>query len=95
MDKTGEMINDLANLQKNRLSSVPPTTLTDQPAPSNVELNLAARVQSQLQNQIAQFAKPGSVISSPVIHSAVGLNEEDIDLLNEFFTTPAPTATVQ
>lgn len=89
------MIGDLAMLQKNRLSSAPPTTVTDQPPPGNLELNLASRVQGQLQSHIGQFAKPGSVISPPVIHNAVGLNEEDIDLLNEFFTAPAPAAAVQ
>lgn len=88
------MIDDLALLQKNRLSSVPPTTLTEQPSPSSLELNLANKVQGKLHNQIAQFAKPGDVISPPVIHNAVGLNEEDIDLLNEFFTAAPPTAAV-
>ncbi|MFH4983399.1 hypothetical protein AB6A40_010108 [Gnathostoma spinigerum] len=80
------MLKDLALLQKNRLSSLPPSTLSDQPPPSSLELNLAAKVQDQLQSQISHFAKPGDLISSPVIHSAVGLNEEDLDLLNEFFT---------
>ncbi|EFO22278.1 hypothetical protein LOAG_06208 [Loa loa] len=94
LSKTGVMISDLALLQKNRLGSVPPTTLTEQPAPSNHELNLANKVQAKLHSQIAQYAKPGDVISPPVIHNAVGLNEEDIDLLNEFFTAAPPTTAV-
>lgn len=92
LNKTGVMISDLALLQKNRLSSIPPTTLTEQPPPSNHELNLASKVQGKLHSQIAQYAKPGNVISPPVIHNAVGLNEEDIDLLNEFFTAAPPTS---
>ncbi|KAL3997419.1 hypothetical protein ACH3XW_10835 [Acanthocheilonema viteae] len=94
LSKTGVMISDLALLQKNRLNSVPPTTLTDQPLPGNHELNLASKVQEKLHSQIAQYAKPGNVISPPVIHNAVGLNEEDIDLLNEFFTAAPPTTAV-
>ncbi|VDK75517.1 unnamed protein product [Litomosoides sigmodontis] len=92
LNKTGVMISDLALLQKNRLSSIPPTTLTEQPPPGNHELNLASKVQGKLHSQIAQYAKPGNVISPPVIHNAVGLNEEDIDLLNEFFTAAPPTS---
>lgn len=88
------MISDLALLQKNRLSLVPPTTLTEQPPPGNHELNLANKVQGKLHDQIAQYAKPGNIISPPVIHNAVGLNEEDIDLLNEFFTAAPPTTAV-
>ncbi|VIO95854.1 Conserved hypothetical protein, putative [Brugia malayi] len=94
LNKTGVMISDLALLQKNRLNSVPPTTLTEQPPPSSQELNLANKVQGKLHSQIAQYAKPGNVISPPVIHNAVGLNEEDIDLLNEFFTAAPPTTVV-
>uniref|UniRef100_A0A1I8EQ81 Bromo domain-containing protein n=1 Tax=Wuchereria bancrofti TaxID=6293 RepID=A0A1I8EQ81_WUCBA len=94
LNKTGVMISDLALLQKNRLNSVPPTTLTEQPPPSSHELNLANKVQGKLHSQIAQYAKPGNVISPPVIHNAVGLNEEDIDLLNEFFTAAPPTTVV-
>lgn len=89
LDKSGRMIADLAHLQKNRLSSAPPVTLSDQPAPSHLELNLAGKLQDQLQSQILQFAKPVDLISAPVIHNAIGLNDEDIDLLNEFFTPAA------
>ncbi|VDM95172.1 unnamed protein product [Thelazia callipaeda] len=94
LDKTGTMINDLALLQKNRLSSIPPTTLTEQLPPGNLELTLANKVQGKLHNQIVSYAKPGNVISPPVIHNAVGLNEEDIDLLNEFFTAAPPRTEV-
>lgn len=86
------MIGDLALLQKNRLSSVPPTTVTDQPLPGNVEMNLANKLQDQLHQQITQYAKPADIVSAPAIHNAVGLSEEvDLDLFNEFFT-PATTA---
>ncbi|VDK43661.1 unnamed protein product [Anisakis simplex] len=86
LSKTGTMINDLALLQKNRLSSVPPATLSDQPAPSQLETNLASKIQNQLHTQISSYAKPIDIVSPAVIHNAVGLNEEDLDLLNEFFT---------
>uniref|UniRef100_A0A0N5AP61 Bromo domain-containing protein n=1 Tax=Syphacia muris TaxID=451379 RepID=A0A0N5AP61_9BILA len=93
MNKTGTMINDLALLQKNRLSSVPPTTVTNQPVPSAIELNLANKLQDQLHQEIAQFAKPADIISAPAVHNAVGLNEEvDLDLFNEFFTPAATTS---
>lgn len=80
------MISDLALLQKNRLSSVPPATLSEQPPPSQLETNLAGKIQDQLHAQLAHYAKPVDIVSPAVIHSAVGLNEEDLDLLNEFFT---------
>uniref|UniRef100_A0A915AJ43 Bromo domain-containing protein n=1 Tax=Parascaris univalens TaxID=6257 RepID=A0A915AJ43_PARUN len=86
LNKTGAMISDLALLQKNRLSSVPPATLSEQPPPSQLETNLAGKIQDQLHAQLAHYAKPVDIVSPAVIHSAVGLNEEDLDLLNEFFT---------
>ena len=85
------MVNDLARMQKNRLGFVPPTTLSDQPPPGSMELNLANKLQDQIRHNIVHYAKPEDVISAPVIHTAMGLSEEvDLDLFNEFFT-PATT----
>lgn len=86
IERTGTMIQDLATLQNVRLSSQPPQTLTDTSGPTQIEVQLATKVVTELQSQISHGGvKPSDVTTDVNIHQAIGLNNDDLDILQEFF----------
>ncbi|VDM82875.1 unnamed protein product, partial [Strongylus vulgaris] len=88
LDMSGRAVLDLARLQNKRLSQPPPVTLTQVPAPTVVETQLAGNVQQQLATQVAAHAPPGEIVSAPAIHNAIGMQDElDMDIFGEFFVT--------
>jgi bromodomain-containing protein 7/9 len=89
IERTGAMVNDLATLQMSRLSGQVPQTITEAAHASQLETQLGAKLAQQLSSEISQGAvQPQQFTSPPVIHQAMGINEDecDYDLLKEFFT---------
>ncbi|KAI1720678.1 bromodomain-containing protein [Ditylenchus destructor] len=85
LHKTAIMINDLANMNYDRLGSQPNVTLTDAPQPTQAEIHLADNLVNELSKELAN-AKPGDVISSFAIHDSIGIDDDyDTELLREFF----------
>lgn len=85
LERVGTMISDLATLQTTRLSSQPPQTLSDVQPPSQIEAQLAGKVATELQSQITHFGvKPGDLSTDSAIHQAIGIEDEDYDVLREF-----------
>lgn len=86
IERTGTMLQDLATLQTVRLSNQPPQTLSDANGPTQIEVRLAERVVTELQSQISQGGvAPADVATDGNIHQAIGLNNDDLDILSEFF----------
>jgi hypothetical protein len=85
IEKTGTMIQDLALLQTVRLNSQPPPTITDASGPTQIEVQLAGKVVTELQSQISQCGvKPADITTDVNLHQAIGLNNDDYDILQEF-----------
>ena len=80
------MLKELKDAQYARLSTQPPTTLTDTPLRAcNREVDLAEQITGELVKQVVELgAKPADLISSGPIHHALGLNDDDYDVLREF-----------
>lgn len=85
--KTGTMIQDLAALNYERLSSQPSLTITDTPKATQLETQLANNIVNELNNQIVKMdVRPADIVSAKAVHHSLGLNDddEDFDLLREF-----------
>uniref|UniRef100_A0A0N4ZMH1 Bromo domain-containing protein n=1 Tax=Parastrongyloides trichosuri TaxID=131310 RepID=A0A0N4ZMH1_PARTI len=79
-------LNDLNYLQNQRLSLKPPVTLSHGITPSQAEINLAEKVVDNLNTQINEYAKPQDLVQPQAIHNALSIDDDGMDIFNEFFT---------
>ncbi|CAJ0962740.1 unnamed protein product, partial [Mesorhabditis belari] len=84
LDRQGQALVDLTEMQRRRLSQQPPLTLTKVSGPSHVEIQLTNKVTTQLVNTIHSFAPPTELVSAPVLHNAMGIDDDD-EIMSEFF----------
>jgi len=83
---TANMVSDLTSLNYERLSTQPGVTLTDTPFPTSNEVGLAKKLAGGLQKGISDSKiGPGELVEPGVVHNAMGIADEDRELLGEFF----------
>ncbi|GMT28688.1 hypothetical protein PFISCL1PPCAC_19985 [Pristionchus fissidentatus] len=83
LEKSGIALRDLASVQRERLSAVPPVSLSRVPAPAKREMELARDTSTQLIEHM-RMVEPGDMMSAATGHESMAM-DLDMDILSEFF----------